>query len=86
MAEETLTTTAHGNSWKYGTGGGVLGFIVLILDIMVWMEVLKSNRPPSHKLIWCVGVFLFPVVGLIVYWLFSEREKHAGSGGYEAIA
>jgi hypothetical protein len=24
------------NAWKYGTGGGVIGFIVLILDIMVF--------------------------------------------------
>lgn len=22
--------------WHYGTGGGILGFIVLILDIIVW--------------------------------------------------
>lgn len=25
-----------GNSWQYGTGGGVLGFIVLVLDILVF--------------------------------------------------
>lgn len=28
-------TTAN-NSWQYGTGGGVIGFIVLILDIIVF--------------------------------------------------
>jgi hypothetical protein len=111
MAEETLKTTTHGNAWKYGSGGGVIGFIVLILDILVFstsfhppspqpfsrsiclhdanalptVEILKSNRPPSHKLLWCVGVFLFPILGLVVYWLFSNREAHQGSGGYEAI-
>ncbi|KUJ17098.1 uncharacterized protein LY89DRAFT_685052 [Mollisia scopiformis] len=85
MAEETVSTSQHGNAWKYGTGGGLLGFVILILDIMVFMEVLKSNRPPSHKLLWCVVVFLFPILGLVFYWLFSNREKHMGSGGYEAI-
>ncbi|KAF2434129.1 hypothetical protein EJ08DRAFT_693679 [Tothia fuscella] len=49
MAGEVLTTQGHGNAWKYGSGGGVVGFIVLILDIIVFMEVLKSNRPPLHK-------------------------------------
>ncbi|KAH8661573.1 hypothetical protein BGZ60DRAFT_381354 [Tricladium varicosporioides] len=74
------------NTWQYGTGGGVLGFIVLILDILVFMEVLKSNRPVTHKVLWCLVVFLFPVLGLVVYWLFSNREAHRGSGGYETIA
>jgi hypothetical protein len=102
MAEETLSTTSPGNAWKYGSGGGIIGFIILILDIIVFstscfirysdrantlsaVEVLKSNRPPSHKLLWCVVVFLFPILGLILYWLFSDRAAHAGSGTYEAI-
>jgi len=85
MAEETLVTSSHGNAWKYGSGGGVIGFIVLILDIIVFLEVLKSNRPASHKLLWCLVVFLFPIGGLILYWLFSNRAAHTGSGGYEAI-
>ncbi|TVY56322.1 hypothetical protein LCER1_G003199 [Lachnellula cervina] len=84
-ATDTLTTASHGNSWKFGTGGGVLGFVVLILDILVWIEVLKSNRPPSHKLLWCVVVFIFPIVGLVVYWLFSNRAAHGGGGEYEAL-
>jgi len=35
FAEETVAATAHGNAWKYGSGGGIIGFIVLILDIIV---------------------------------------------------
>jgi hypothetical protein len=103
VAEETVVATTHGNSWQYGAGGGVLGFIVLILDIIVFsrfsllessnhelmwsaVEVLKSNRPVPHKLLWCVVVFLFPILGLVIYYLFSERTAHMGSGGaYEAI-
>lgn len=113
-----ITTESHGNSWQYGAGGGVIGFIVLILDIIVFskspslqllasklfspclglplrtrasaltntpVEVLKSNRPVSHKLLWCVLVFLFPIVGIVIYWLFSNREAHNSGGGYETI-
>ena len=32
MAEETFTTQS--NAWKYGSGGGVIGFVVLILDVL----------------------------------------------------
>lgn len=44
MAEETLFATAHGNTWKYGTSGGVLGFIVLILVILVF----RTSSSPFH--------------------------------------
>lgn len=38
--------TTASNSWQYGTGGGVLGFIVLVLDIIVFS---MSCRPlPTH--------------------------------------
>lgn len=40
------------------------------------VEVLKSNRPPANKLIWCLVVFLFPIVGMVVYFIFSNRKAH----------
>ena len=44
MAEETLVANSHGNTWQYGAGGGVLGFIVLILDIIVFsMSLLIAS-------------------------------------------
>ncbi|KAH7157261.1 hypothetical protein B0J13DRAFT_167228 [Dactylonectria estremocensis] len=72
--------------WQYGTGGGIFGFIVLILDIIVWIEVLQSTRPVSHKLLWAVLVFIFPIGGIIIYWLFSNRESHKRGSGYEPVA
>lgn len=30
-----VETKAMSNSWQYGTGGGLLGLVVLILDIIV---------------------------------------------------
>ncbi|KAF2119046.1 hypothetical protein BDV96DRAFT_643203 [Lophiotrema nucula] len=78
--------TAQGqNPWQGGVGGGVVGFIVLVLDIIVWIEVIQSNRPVSHKVLWCVLVFLFPIIGIIAYWLFSNREEHNRRSGYETI-
>ncbi|KAG4430935.1 hypothetical protein IFR05_013573 [Cadophora sp. M221] len=84
MAEETFTATTHGNAWKYGSGGGIIGLIVLVLDIIAFIEILKSSRPPVNKLLWCLLVFLFPIVGLIIYFLFSGRGS-SSSGSYEAI-
>lgn len=35
VAQEISTSTID-NSWQYGTGGGIIGFIILILDIIVF--------------------------------------------------
>ncbi|KAI0472458.1 hypothetical protein F4859DRAFT_484269 [Xylaria cf. heliscus] len=75
LADETVTTTTT-SPWHYGAGGGIVGFIVLVLDLIVFIEVLKSNRSTSDKLLWCLVVFLFPIVGMVVYFLFSNRKAH----------
>jgi len=75
------TTDAVG----YGTGGGIVGLIVLVLDVLVFIEVLKSHRPASHKILWCLIVFLFPIFGMIIYFLFSNREELRSGGSYEPL-
>lgn len=42
-----ITTESHGNSWQYGAGGGVVGFIVLILDIIVFSKLLTPHLSVS---------------------------------------
>ncbi|KAK3905989.1 hypothetical protein C8A05DRAFT_30145 [Staphylotrichum tortipilum] len=74
------------NSWQYGTGGGLLGLVILILDIIVFVEVLQSTRPPVQKIVWCLVVFLFPVVGMAIYYLFSNRPSYQRGSGYETLA
>ena len=34
VAGDELASTAGGNAWQYGTGGGILGLVVLILDVI----------------------------------------------------
>ncbi|KAJ9498053.1 hypothetical protein H2202_006656 [Exophiala xenobiotica] len=83
IADEPITTA--GNNIGYGTGGGIAGLIILILDIIVIIEVLQSNRPASHKLLWILVTLLFPLIGMILYFLFSNRAAHKTGGSYEPI-
>ncbi|KAI8140158.1 hypothetical protein BJV82DRAFT_624098, partial [Fennellomyces sp. T-0311] len=63
--------------------GGIVGLIILILDLIVIFEVLNSNRSAGGKIGWSLLVFFFPVVGIILYFLFSNRAQH--SARYEPI-
>ncbi|KAI8997702.1 hypothetical protein BDB01DRAFT_846324 [Pilobolus umbonatus] len=55
--------------------GGVVGLIILILDLIVIFEVLNSSRAMSGKLGWSLLVFFFPVVGLILYFNRAEHNR-----------
>ncbi|KAF3935168.1 hypothetical protein ABW20_dc0107773 [Dactylellina cionopaga] len=74
--------TIQDTAWGYGAGGGIVGLIIFVIDILVFIEVFKSSRPASHKILWCLFVFFFPIIGLIAYYLFSDRTRH---GSYEAL-
>ncbi|KAH9881818.1 hypothetical protein J1614_000989 [Plenodomus biglobosus] len=76
LVEAAPMTAQSAKPWQAGTGGGIIGFIVLVLDIIAWIEIFKSNRPVPNKVLWALVVFLFPVVGMIIYYLFSNRQAH----------
>lgn len=41
IADETVKTTGA-TPWQYGAGGGIVGFIVLVMDLIVF-STLPSN-------------------------------------------
>lgn len=53
--------------------GGILGIIVLILDIYAIIRIVQSGAEPLWKAIWIVIVLLLPVLGLILWFLFGPK-------------
>ena len=62
--------------------GGVIGALILILEIIVIYEVVDSSRPVLNKVAWGLLVLLFPVLGVIIYFLFS---RHGRGERYERL-
>jgi hypothetical protein len=50
IADEISATSAK--PWHYGTGGGIVGFIVLVLDILVW-STYSCSCTVNHSLTVC---------------------------------
>ena len=55
---------------------GILGLIVLVLDIYAIYKVLTSGASTGAKLLWTLLIVLLPVVGLIL-WFFLGPKGHA---------
>ncbi|GJJ69961.1 hypothetical protein EMPS_02310 [Entomortierella parvispora] len=66
-------------------GGSFFGLVIFILDLIAIFEVINSNRTTVSKLGWSLLIFLFPILGLVLYFLFGNREEHNAGSGYEAI-
>lgn len=44
VADEIAASSSRDNAWEYGTSGGIIGIIVLILDLIVFGASSLSTR------------------------------------------
>jgi hypothetical protein len=54
--------------------GGVLGLILLVLDVWALVQTLQSSAGTGAKVLWVVLILLLPLLGLILWFLFGPRK------------
>lgn len=55
--------------------GGILGLIILALDIWAIISVIGSGEKLLNKILWVVGILVLPIVGFIVWFLMGPRAR-----------
>ena len=55
--------------------GGVLGFIILVLDIYAILQIAQTTVSNGKKALWIAIVLVLPVLGLILWYLFGPKGK-----------
>lgn len=55
--------------------GGLLGLIVLILDVYAIVRILESRAGTLRKVLWVVLIILLPVLGFILWLLLGPRKR-----------
>ena len=58
---------------------GILGLLILIADIYAILKIIGSGATTGAKILWILGVLIFPLIGLIV-WFFAGPK-----GGRPAV-
>jgi hypothetical protein len=53
--------------------GGILGLIILILDVWAIITVVQSGTSTGTKVLWVIIILLLPVIGLILWWLLGPK-------------
>ncbi|KIF55907.1 MULTISPECIES: PLDc N-terminal domain-containing protein [Pseudomonas] len=55
------------------TFNGLIGLIILALDIWAIINVLKSGTSTGMKIVWVLLIILLPVLGLIIWAIAGPR-------------
>jgi len=53
--------------------GGLLGLIILILDVYAIVKTVQSNAGTGTKVVWIVVILLLPILGLLLWFLFGPK-------------
>ena len=56
---------------------GILGVLILVLDIIAIVSVLGGRASVEHKLLWTVVILLLPVIGMILYFAMGRSTADA---------
>jgi len=54
--------------------GGILGIIILIVDIIAILDCVKSSKDTGKKILWIALIVLLPVIGLILYYVIGKKQ------------
>ncbi len=55
--------------------GGLLGLIILVLDIIAIVDAARSSLETAKKVLWIVLIIILPIIGLILYFLVGRPKK-----------
>ena len=54
---------------------GVVGLLLLIVEVWVVLQILSSSETTGMKALWAALVLLFPLIGLIVWAMAGPRGR-----------
>ncbi len=63
--------------YTFGVFHGILGTVILILDIVAIVSVLGGTSSLGRKVLWVVIILVFPFIGVICYFLIGRTSQDA---------
>jgi hypothetical protein len=46
---------------------------ILVLDVIVILDILKSNKDMEKKILWIIAVIFLPLLGPVLYYLIGKK-------------
>ncbi len=55
-------------------GYGIVGILILVLDIIAILNILQSGLSTVMKLVWILIVLVLPIIGMILWFLIGAKR------------
>ncbi len=52
---------------------GIVGLVILILDVWAIVTIINSGKEFGSKVLWILLILILPVIGLIAWLLMGRR-------------
>lgn len=62
-------------AYTFQVGHGLLGLVILVLDIVAIIGLLGGTASTIHKVLWIVLILLFPFLGVLFYYLIGRSIR-----------
>ncbi|MEO5599293.1 MAG: PLD nuclease N-terminal domain-containing protein [Cyclobacteriaceae bacterium] len=53
----------------------LISLIILIIDIVVIFDIVKSRKDTEKKILWIVAVIFLPVLGPVLYYFLGKNKE-----------
>jgi hypothetical protein len=53
--------------------GRILYFLILVIDVIVIYDIVKSNKDNEKKILWIIAVVFLPVLGPLLYYFIGKK-------------
>ena len=53
----------------------IISLLILALDIFAIIRILQSSASGAKKILWILGVLIFPLVGVVVWFFVGPGNK-----------
>lgn len=53
----------------------IIALLILVLDIFAIIRILQSSASGAEKILWILGVLVFPLIGMAVWFFAGPGNK-----------
>lgn len=53
--------------------GRLIGLVIFIIDVVVVIDILKSNKDVEKKILWIIAVIFLPLLGPVLYYFIGKK-------------
>jgi hypothetical protein len=52
----------------------ILSFLIFIVDVVVIIDIIRSNKDSEKKILWVIAVVFLPVLGPLLYYFLGKNR------------